>query len=120
MSFYKDDNHPEFLIGGQAGRWHVYREGESKAVAGPFKTRKLCIGWMENPPIHFDHQTILDLAHDLGEGWRKTTLTLGSEDTAISMLSHKWQFQGPGTVEYLIHASGCTITPGEGVRKQYI
>lgn len=70
--------------------------------------------------MHYSHADILELAQCIGEGWKRTTLTLEEGDTAHSGLSTKWDFAGPGEVTYLIHPSGWHITPGEGITQHFI
>lgn len=64
----------------------------------------------ERPTLHFDQSDILDRAEDIGNGWRRTTLDLGQDDSAYSGVSTKWEFRGPGRVDYLIHPSGWQIS----------
>ncbi|QDH93038.1 hypothetical protein SEA_STEPHIG9_93 [Mycobacterium phage Stephig9] len=70
--------------------------------------------------MHYSWQDIMDKSRDLGEGWRRTDLVLGEEDTAHSALSTKWDFQGPGEVTYMIHASGWTVHPSGTLSRAYI
>lgn len=69
--------------------------------------------------MHYSHQDIVDNARDLGEGWSRTDLVLGEEDTAHSALSSKWDFQGPGEITYMMHASGWTVRPSETISRSY-
>ena len=69
--------------------------------------------------MHYSFEDILDRAEDIGDGYRKTTVTLGPEDTAHSALSTKWDLQGPGEVTYLIHPSGITVGPSETITRAF-
>lgn len=69
--------------------------------------------------MHYTRKDIMAAGIDIGDGWTRAEIVLENGDTADSALSSKWQFAGPGTVEYLMHRSGWHITPTD-VRKQYI
>ena len=69
--------------------------------------------------MHYSYDDIVAASTDLGQGYRKAVITLAEGDTASSQLSAKWDFGGPGTVEYLIHKSGWTITPSDTIYKHY-
>ncbi|QHB36985.1 hypothetical protein SEA_ROARY_94 [Mycobacterium phage Roary] len=69
--------------------------------------------------MHYSHGDILEAGEDLGEGWRKAVIVLEAGDTAHSALSGKWDFAGPGTVEYLMHPSGWTVSPSPTITRHY-
>lgn len=70
--------------------------------------------------MHYTGKMILDTATDIGEGWRRTELTLTGDDTADSAVSSKWNFRGPGAVTYLIHASGWHVTSDPTITRSYV
>lgn len=57
-------------------------------------------------------------ATDLGDGWSQCVLVLEAGDVAPSGVSTKYDWQGPGTVTYLMHAAGWTVTP-DGVTRRH-
>ncbi|AEL17689.1 hypothetical protein AVV40_gp15 [Mycobacterium phage Swirley] len=69
--------------------------------------------------MHYSHADIMAAAEDLGDRWSKAVIELGPGDTAHSALSSKWDFQGPGTVEYLMHPTGWTVRPSATISKHY-
>lgn len=69
--------------------------------------------------MHYTHDDIMAAGEDLGERWSKAIITLNADDTAHSALSTKWDFAGPGTVEYLMHPSGWQVSASETVSKHY-
>lgn len=69
--------------------------------------------------MHYRRADILAAGADLGDGWSKAVITLGKGDTAHSALSSKWDFAGPGTVEYVMHPSSWAVVPGESITKHY-
>lgn len=69
--------------------------------------------------MHYDQSAIQDRAEDIGEGWSRTILTLGADDTAHSAVSGKWDYRGPGQIKYLIHPSGWTVEPGDTLTRIY-
>lgn len=68
--------------------------------------------------MHHTMQNIMDASTDIGDGWRRTALRLAPGDTAPDATSTKWQFAGPGSVEYLIHPTGWIVRPGGSVTRQ--
>jgi hypothetical protein len=82
----------------------------------------LCLDDIEKraTPIHYSHADIEAAAVGIGSGYRVAKLTLQVGDTAESMLSDKWCFGGPGTVEYLIHATGWSVSPSDTVFKHWL
>lgn len=69
---------------------------------------------------HYDFDSILATAHDIGEGWRKNEIKLVEGDTAYNPGSTKWNFAGPGVVTYFIHPSGWTYRTTDNIRSQRI
>lgn len=65
--------------------------------------------------MHYTQQDIIDRSHTLGSGWTKATVELGVGDTTESAVSTKWDYVGPGTVTYMIHASGWDVRPDDTV-----
>jgi hypothetical protein len=70
--------------------------------------------------VHYDANAIEQAAVDIGDGYREAVITLAKGDTAESFLSDKWQFGGVGSVSYLMHPSGYTVSPGNGINKMYL
>jgi len=70
--------------------------------------------------MHYTQKDIEAAAEDLGDGYRKSVITLKRVDTAVSMVSTKWHFGGPGTVEYLIHRSGWEVRPSGGCHQRLV
>lgn len=69
--------------------------------------------------MYYSQADIVAAGKDIGDRWSKAVITLGEGDTAHSALSSKWDFTGPGTVEYLMHPSGWTVVPSESITKHY-
>lgn len=69
--------------------------------------------------MHYGNREIASAAEDLGDGVKRAVLTLAKGDTAAAV-SDKWVLAGPGEVEYLMGASGWTISPSDTITKQYI
>ena len=69
--------------------------------------------------MHYDWQAIMDAAVEVDNGYKKTVLTLEDGDTAHSAISTKWDFDGPGRIQYLIHPSGWTVTPSDTISRHY-
>jgi hypothetical protein len=69
--------------------------------------------------VHYDARAIERAAVDIGDGYREAVITLAKGDTAESFLSDKWQFGGVGSVSYLMHPSGYSIAPSDGIRKDW-
>ena len=71
--------------------------------------------------MHYDANTILETAEDIGHGFRINNVTLTDEDTAYAPGTTKHVYAGPGEIHYTIHASGwtveCTETITIGYRK---
>lgn len=70
--------------------------------------------------VHYDAKTIEQSAVDIGDGYREAVITLAEGDTAESFLSDKWQFGGVGSVAYLMHPTGYSVAPGNGIHKMYL
>lgn len=68
--------------------------------------------------MHYTSTDIVAQAEPAGNGWSKAVLKLAEGDTAYSGVSAKYDWRGPGTVTYMIHGSGWTITP-EGVTRRH-
>ena len=69
--------------------------------------------------MHHDHGAILNQAEDIGEGWSRTILTLADGDSAHSAVSTKWDYRGPGQIQYLIHPSGWQVRPDDTITRLY-
>lgn len=69
--------------------------------------------------MHYSHADIMAAGEDLGGGWAKAIISLDAGDTAHSALSSKWDFQGPGVVVYVMHASGWTVDPSDTITRKY-
>lgn len=70
--------------------------------------------------MHYSAEVIETAAVDIGDGYREAVITLAKGDTAESFLSDKWQFGGVGSVSYLMHPSGYSVSPGNGINKLYL
>lgn len=68
---------------------------------------------------HYTWAEILDLAHDIGDGYREAILALKEGETACSPLSNKWDFRGPGEIVYLIHPAEVCVTTSGQISKAY-
>jgi hypothetical protein len=69
---------------------------------------------------HYTHADIEAVAVEIGNNYRVATISLLAGDTAESMLSDKWNFGGPGKVEYLIHPTGWSVSPESTVYKHWL
>lgn len=71
--------------------------------------------------MHVTFDKVLDAATDIGEGYRKATVTLAEGDTLWCPGSTKKVLRGAGEYTFLIHASGVELTRvPEGARDSYL
>lgn len=69
---------------------------------------------------HYTAAEIEETSINIGNNYKVATIILDEGDTAESMLSDKWNFGGPGEVQYIIHPTGWSIQPSATVYKHYL
>ena len=60
-------------------------------------------------PQHYGHSAVMAASVDIGQGWRRASITLADGDTLWNPYSTKKHLAGAGEWKFLIHPSGIEV-----------
>lgn len=69
-------------------------------------------------PKHLGHAEVMAAAVDIGEGWKRATITLAEGDTLWNPYSTKKHYTGAGTWSFLIHPSSLEVERRPGTWRE--